>query len=217
MKLFIFDMGGVVTTNASEARGRPAAALGVTQEEMDNAIAEPIGLTDQNARDKNCAQGQNAPRENLFDQLTVGKISVKEFWKTVGERLGKKIDTDYFHLFFHPVLNEGTKKIIMALRKEGFRVVCGTNTIESHYLNHITRGDYAFFDQTYASQMMGVKKPDPLFWKMILDAEKCAPSDAFFTDDLEANVQAAAALGIHAVQFIDAKKLQADVRAFLRK
>ena len=206
MKLFIFDMGGVVTTNASEARGRPAAALGVTQEEMDNAIAEPIGFTD-----------QNAPRENLFDQLTVGKISVKEFWKTVGDRLGKKIDTDYFHLFFHPVLNEGTKKIILALRKKGFRVVCGTNTIESHYLNHITRGDYAFFDQTYASQMMGAKKPDPLFWKLILDAEKCAPSDAFFTDDLEANVQAAASLGIHAVQFTDAKKLRADVREFLRK
>lgn len=193
MKLFIFDMGGVVTTNASEARGRPAAALGVTQEEMDNATGD------------------------LFDQLTVGKISVKEFWKTVGDRLGKKIDTDYFHLFFHPVLNEGTKKIILALRKKGFRVVCGTNTIESHYLNHITRGDYAFFDQTYASQMMGVKKPDPLFWKMILDAEKCAPSEAFFTDDLEANVQAAAALGIHAVQFTDAKKLRADVREFLRK
>lgn len=193
MKLFIFDMGGVVTTNASEARGRPAAALGVTQEEMDNATGD------------------------LFDQLTVGKITVKEFWKTVGDRLGKTIDTDYFHLFFHPVLNEETKKAIVGLRARGHRVVCGTNTIESHYLNHITRGDYAFFDQTYASQMMGVKKPDPLFWKLILDAEKCEPSDAFFTDDLEANVQAAAALGIHAVQFTDAKKLRADVREFLRK
>ena len=193
MKLFIFDMGGVVTTNASEARGRPAAALGVTQEEMDNATGD------------------------LFDQLTVGKITVKEFWKTVGDRLGKTIDTDYFHLFFHPVLNEETKKVIVGLRARGHRVVCGTNTIESHYLNHITRGDYAFFDQTYASQMMGAKKPDPLFWKLILDAEKCEPSDAFFVYDLEANVQAAAALGIHAVQFTDAKKLRADVREFLRK
>ncbi len=192
MKLFIFDMGGVVTTNASEARGRPAAALGVSQEEMDRATGD------------------------LFDLLTIGKISVKEFWKTVGERLGKKIDTDYFHLFFHPVLNEGTKKVILALRKKGFRVVCGTNTIESHYLNHITRGDYAFFDQTYASQMMGVKKPDPLFWKLILDAEKCEPSDAFFTDDLEANVQAAAALGIHAFQFTSAKDLRRAIKEFLR-
>ena len=99
MKLFIFDMGGVVTTNASEVRGHPAAALGVSQEEMDRATGD------------------------LFDQLTIGKISTKEFWTVVGERLGKKIDTDYFHLFFHPVLNEETKKIILGLRKKGFRVV----------------------------------------------------------------------------------------------
>ena len=192
MKLFIFDMGGVVTTNASEVRGRPAAALGVSQEEMDRATG------------------------SLFDQLTIGKITTKDFWKTVGERLGKKIDTDYFHLFFHPVLNEETKKIILGLRKKGFRVVCGTNTIQSHYLNHMARGDYAFFDQTYASQLMGAKKPDPLFWKLILDAEKCKPSDAFFTDDLEANVQAAAALGIHAFQFTSAKDLRRAIKEFLR-
>ena len=185
-------MGGVVTTNASEVRGRPAAALGVSQEEMDRATG------------------------GLFDQLTIGKISTKEFWAAVGERLGKKIDTDYFHLFFHPVLNEETKKIILGLRKKGFRVVCGTNTIESHYLNHMARGDYAIFDQTYASQLMGAKKPDPLFWKLILDAEKCKASDAFFTDDLEANVQAAAALGIHAVQFTNAKDLRRAIKEFLR-
>ncbi|MBR3543181.1 MAG: HAD family phosphatase [Treponema sp.] len=192
MKLFIFDMGGVVTTNASEVRGHPAAALGVSQEEMDRATGD------------------------LFDQLTIGKISTKEFWTVVGERLGKKIDTDYFHLFFHPVLNEETKKIILGLRKKGFRVVCGTNTIQSHYLNHMTRGDYAFFDQTYASQLMGAKKPDPLFWKLILDAEKCESSDVFFTDDLEANVQAAAALGIHAFQFTSAKDLRRAIKEFLR-
>ena len=192
MKLFIFDMGGVVTTNASEVRGRPAAALGVSQEEMDRATG------------------------GLFDQLTVGKISVQEFWETVGERLGKKIDTDYFHLFFHPVLNEETKKIILGLRKKGFRVVCGTNTIQTHFLNHMARGDYEIFDQTYASQMMGAKKPDPLFWKLILDAENTAASEAFFTDDLEENVKAAAALGIHAFQFTNARELKKAIKEFLR-
>ena len=192
MKLFIFDMGGVVTTNASEVRGRPAAALGVSQEEMDRATG------------------------GLFDQLTIGKISTKDFWATVGERLGKKIDTDYFHLFFHPVLNEETKKIILGLRKKGFRVVCGTNTIQTHFLNHMARGDYEIFDQTYASQMMGAKKPDPLFWKLILDAENTAASEAFFTDDLEENVKAAAALGIHAFQFTNARELKKAIKEFLR-
>ncbi len=205
MKLFIFDMGGVVTTNAGEVRGLAAKALGVSQEEMDKAVAEPIG-----------GDGQKPPRQNLFGQLTTGEITTKEFWNAVGGRLGKKIETDCFHLFFHPVLNEGTKKIILSLRKKGFRVVCGTNTIESHYLNHMTRGDYAIFDQTYASQLMGAKKPDPLFWKLILDAENCPAEKAFFTDDLEENVKAAASLGIRAFQFTDARKLKRDIAEFLK-
>ena len=205
MKLFIFDMGGVVTTNAAETRGRAAQALGVSFERMQEAVLKPLeGFQEQ----KNCG---------LFDLLTCGKISVKDFWKTAGDRLGKKTDTDWFHLFFHPVMNCEVKKIILGLRKKGFRVVCGTNTIESHYLNHLSRGDYAIFDQTYASQLMGVKKPDPLFWKLILDAEGVDASEAFFTDDLLENVQAAASLGIHAARFKGAKDLRRAIGEALKR
>jgi len=208
--LFIFDMGGVVTTNASEVRGRAAKAVGVTFEEMQAAISE--GLQDLNAGGDR-AQAQDG---GLFCALTCGKITEKEFWSAVGARLGKKIDTDYFHLYFHPVMNEAVKKIILGLRKKGHRVVCGTNTIQTHFLNHMARGDYEIFDQTYASQLMGAKKPDPLFWKLILDAENASPSEAFFTDDLEENVKAAASLGIHAVQFTNASDLRRAVKEFLR-
>lgn len=202
--LFIFDMGGVVTINASEVRGRAAKALGVSFEEMQAAVLDASG---------DCPQAQDG---GLFGALTCGKITEKEFWAKVGERLGKTIETDYFHLYFHPVMNEEVKKIVLALRKKGHRVVCGTNTIQTHYLNHMTRGDYAIFDQTYASQLMGVKKPDPIFWKMILDAENAAASEAFFTDDLEENVKAAASLGIHAFQFADARDLKKAIKEFLR-
>lgn len=202
--LFIFDMGGVVTTNASEVRGRAAKALGVTFEEMQNAVSGANG---------DCSQGHEG---GLFGALTCGKITEKEFWAQVGAQFGKTIETDYFHLYFHPVMNEEVKKIILDLRKKGHRVVCGTNTIQTHFLNHMARGDYEIFDQTYASQMMGVKKPDPIFWKMILDAENADASEAFFTDDLEENVKAAASLGIHAFQFANARELKKAIKDFLR-
>ncbi len=198
--LFIFDMGGVVTTNASEVRGRAAKALGVTFEEMQAAVSE----------------GLQAQDGGLFSALTCGKITEKEFWAQVGARLGKTIETDYFHLYFHPVMNEDVKKIILGLRKKGHRVVCGTNTIQTHFLNHMARGDYEIFDQTYASQLMGAKKPDPLFWKLILDAENADASEAFFTDDLEENARAAAALGIHTFQFTNARELKKAIKEFLR-
>ena len=198
--LFIFDMGGVVTTNASEVRGRAAQALGASFEEMQAAVSD----------------GPQTQEGGLFGALTCGKITEKEFWKAVGDRLGKKIETDFFHLYFHPVMNEEVKKIVLGLRKKGHRVVCGTNTIQTHYLNHMARGDYAIFDQTYASQLMGAKKPDPLFWKLILDAENADASEAFFTDDMEENVKAASSLGIHAVQFTDARELKKAIKEFLR-
>ena len=119
-------------------------------------------------------------------------------------RLGKEINADWFRILFHPVLNEETVALIKDLKKMGHRVVCGTNTIESHYDNHLSRGDYAYFDMTYTSVHLGVRKPDPEFWKIIMEAEGFSPEETYFTDDRRENVDAAAALGIHSYQFDNA-------------
>ena len=55
----------------------------------------------------------------------------------------KELPPDIFRLFFHPRLNEKTVAIIEKLRKK-HRVVCGTNTIDSHWECHMERGDYRF-------------------------------------------------------------------------
>jgi HAD superfamily hydrolase (TIGR01509 family) len=57
------------------------------------------------------------------------------------------------------------------------------------------------FDHTYASHLIHLAKPDPAFYRHILDAEGAAPAQALFLDDREVNVEAAAGLGIHAVLF----------------
>ena len=71
------------------------------------------------------------------------------------------------------------------------------------------RGDYSYFDQTYASNKIGFAKPDKHFFELILEAEETEPKDAFFTDDKEENVKAAAALGINAELFTTASELKA--------
>ena len=69
------------------------------------------------------------------------------------------------------------------------------------------RGDYSFFNQTYASNKIGCAKPDPHFFELILEAEETEAGDAFFTDDKAENVAAAASLGIHAELFTSAKEI----------
>ena len=55
----------------------------------------------------------------------------------------------------------------------------GTNTIQSHWENHTERGDYAFFDKTYASNKINCAKPNPHFFELILEAENYKPEETF--------------------------------------
>lgn len=119
----------------------------------------------------------------------------------------KELPPDIFRLFFHPRLNEKTVAIIERLRKK-HRVVCGTNTIDSHWECHMERGDYRFFDQTYASNKIYCAKPAPLFFETILMAEGVSPEEVFFTDDRKENCQAASTVGIQAVQFLSPEDLE---------
>ncbi len=190
--LFIFDMGGVVTSNADNIFEEVSKRLNISKEKFFLLM------------------GWNT-KNNLFLDLDSGKISVKDWWKIFEERSGIKVTCDWFRLLFHPILNEETKKIILELKQKGHRVVCGTNTIESHYDNHLARGDYSFFDSTYASIFMGVSKPDVNFWKLILDCENEKAENAFFTDDKEENCKGAALLGIKTYCFKNAEGLRSEL------
>ncbi len=210
--LFIFDMGGVVTNTF--LMDSLYKKLNLTKEEF-NSVCE-------------------LESENIWQLLQTGKINSDEFWLKFNFRIGElqraalngiykigdntlisrnsnfidvpQIDTDLFRLFFHPSKNMQTVELIQSLKKK-HRVVCGTNTIQSHWENHMERGDYAFFNQTYASNKIGFAKPDPHFFELILEAEETAPENAFFTDDRIENVEAAASLGIHAEHFTSAQEL----------
>lgn len=195
--LFIFDMGGVVTTNFG--RGKMREWLGLSSEDFRRL--------------------QYDFDENLYSLLEVGRFTVPEFWQAIQKNAVKKgidippVDYNFFRFTFHPKLNEKTVEIIKKLRKN-HRVVCGTNTIEPHWENHMERGDYSYFDQTYASNKIGVAKPSPLFYSLIMQAEGYTADQTFFTDDTYENIQAAQNLGIHAVQFITPEALEDEWRKY---
>lgn len=187
--LFIFDMGGVVTNTFK----------------MDS-IYNKLNISKSDFMNI-CKSNNN----DIWHKLETGIISANEFWNEYNKRI-KNIpgaiaaQTDLFRLFFHPTENLKTIELIKGL-KEKNRVVCGTNTIQSHWENHMERGDYSYFHQTYASNKIGCAKPDPHFFELILEAEECLPENAFFTDDKAENVAAAASLGIHAELFTSAEEL----------
>lgn len=194
--LYIFDMGGVVTNTFK----------------MDS-IYQKLNIS-KNDFSEICKKNNN----DIWHKLETGIISVNQFWNEYNSRIqsiekAKPAETDLFRLFFHPSKNLQTIELIKSLKKNN-RVVCGTNTIQSHWENHMERGDYAFFNQTYASNKIGCAKPDPHFFELILEAEETEAQNAFFTDDKEENVAAAASLGIHAELFTTAAELTEKWKLF---
>ncbi len=210
--IFIFDMGGVVTTSAAVEK-QICNVIGISEEQF----FEYCGCGNGNASYGDPGVKLNKYVPNSSDLLTLlsnGTITTNQFWQEFSARSGKSIQSDYWHLLFHPELNGDVVKIVKKLRGK-YRVVCGTNTIDSHYMNHIERGDYTLFDQTYASNILGVSKPDPKFWKLILLAENVNPEGAFFTDDNINNCAAASSLKLRVHQFINAADLEAAVSEWL--
>jgi putative hydrolase of the HAD superfamily len=188
IRLYIFDMGGVVSVN-SDVFSRIADHLGLPLDEF-YRMADSYAM-----------------------HLMTGEITERSFWQHIGRSSDRRISENLFGSYFHPTLNQKVVQKVLKL-KEKARVVVGTNTIESHYRIHRMKGDYEPFDAVYASQRMGVAKPDPMFYRKILKAEKSAPSETVFIDDMEMNVEAARALGIHAILFTGDAELEKQLAMF---
>ncbi len=187
MALFIFDMGNVVCRSVD------------IMPQLEKAVQIPE------------AELRAVLRKHKFWGIGEGKISTDEFWKRFSSIFGVEVKEDYFASFFTPVENKQVVSIIKELKEAGHRVVCGTNTVESHYRIHLERGDYSYFDAVYGSHLIGLSKPDRAFYEYILNKEGMDSNGekVFFTDDLQANVDAAEELGIVSHCFVSAEKLRA--------
>lgn len=60
------------------------------------------------------------------------------------------------------------------------------------------------------SALIGARKPEPEFWEIVLDAVMVEPNEIVLVDDSVANLEAAAALGIHTIHVADDSTIAID-------
>ena len=187
-KLYIFDMGGVLCCDF----------------DVIPIISNYLGITKENFF---IYSGEN------FRKLLDGRINSNEFWVRFSLRYGKKVEEELFGKFFNPGIIQGTKDTIEQLKSDS-RVVCGTNTIDSHYYYLLNQGHYDIFDEVYASNLIGISKPDPDFYRHILNKEGIKPENTVFVDDTEENITSAQRIGINSILFTDPASLKQQIKTF---
>jgi epoxide hydrolase-like predicted phosphatase len=66
------------------------------------------------------------------------------------------------------------------------------------------------------SHEVGISKPDPRIFEMLIERLSLKPDEIIYLDDVDVHVNAAHALGIHAIQFIDNAQAIADIQACIQ-
>ncbi len=138
-------------------------------------------------------------------QAEVGAITDEEYWRRVGARLGMQTDqeiTDFaWGLLGDVKADPRMVELVQGLRG---RYRTGLLSNATDLLPWLLREHYHFdglFQVEVISAVVGLTKPNPAIYRLALERLETEPEATVFIDNLEANVQAAAAMGIKAIQF----------------
>ena len=104
-----------------------------------------------------------------------------------------------------------TVVIIKELQSQGYQTAMLSDVTE--YQAKIIRkmGYYDLFNPVLLSYEIGVEKPNPEAFKILLRRLNLSASFVIFIDDKIENVEAARKLGIDAIQFINPNQLQKEL------
>lgn len=188
----IFDLGGVLVLTHWERVTSPLARLsGRTPE----AVMELI------------------VKGNAYYPFMRGELTPREFHQRMSEELGFRLD---FHSFIETwasiiAPNPDIAGLVERLRG-GYRLALGSNTDVIHHARGLeVQEALRHFKEGLLSFELGCCKPDPAFFTSGLGKLGVAPAECLFIDDRPENVASARSVGIVAVQFHSAPRLQQDL------
>ena len=107
---------------------------------------------------------------------------------------------------------EGSVTILQTLHRRGVPLYALSNWSRETFPLALRRFDFLkLFRGMVISGEVGVIKPDPRIFRILLERHGIEPDDAVYIDDNPRNAEAAHALGIHGIHFTDPDKLRHEL------
>jgi putative hydrolase of the HAD superfamily len=207
VEVVISDFGGVLTTPLLGAFAAMQDSHGIPLDALGKAMRHATEAAD---------------GANPLYELEKGAISEAEFLRRIGvgleTALGHAIDLhgygEGFFSHLHP--NDELFAYLRSLLDRRLRMAILTNNVrEWEPLWRSMLPIDEIFELVVDSAFVGMRKPDPRIYELTLERLGIAPQAAVFLDDLEANCEAARAVGMQAVWFRSNEQAIADLEAVI--
>ena len=206
IEMVISDFGGVLTTPLAEAFLAFQDRLEVPPETFGIAMKEILEKTG---------------KHPLFE-LECGRITESEFDDQLATALephiGHRPNIKQFglDLFGQLEVNPGMIDLIREVKRDSYRASLLTNNVkewEKLWREMIPVDE--LFETVVDSAFVGIRKPDPRIYELLLGRVGLPAEACIFIDDMKINCEAATELGIHAVHFRETAQARSDVHALL--
>ena len=200
LRAVLWDFGGVILSSPFEA---------FTAYERDADLPEGF-LRRLNATN---------PDTNAWARLERSEVDLAgfaELYEAEAAAVGHRIDAGAVLALLSGELRPAMVRALRRIRGEGLVQACLTNNVAGM---EGTRPELAevmeIFDAVLESSKLGVRKPDPRFYDLALEAVGVAPTEAVFLDDLGVNLKPARALGITTIKVEDPDEALAELEEVL--
>lgn len=153
-------------------------------------------------------------------KAALGQAQAEDVWQWVGSRLEltpEELERLQQEFWQGDQLDGALVQFIRELRQD-----CRTALLSNAWpgMRQMIENEWGIadcFDDLFISAELGLAKPDPKIYRLALDRLSLPPARAVFVDDFSENVRAAAALGLHAIQFLSSKQAMQAVNLQLGK
>jgi epoxide hydrolase-like predicted phosphatase len=191
IRAIVFDLGGVLTPPVFGPLDELNASLGL-----------PDGVL------RTYFRG-----DPVFSRVERGEVSVREFLKSVGTRVqethGLRLDLRALAAAAEApgALDPEMVALVRRLHASGVRMGLLTNNAKESVVwrQQLPR---ECFDAVVDSSEVGLRKPDPAIYAVVLDRLGIPAADVLYVDDFEENLPPAAALGMQTWHFDGRERLQ---------
>ncbi len=196
IRALYFDFGGVlVRTEDPAPRARLAEALGLSSREIERLVFESASA----------------------ERAMVGEIPEEQHWQAVARTLKlPESEIPRLHEEFF-IGDRWDSALFDFLRRQRKTVKTGLISNAWSGLRSVIVNEKLddAFDAMIISAEVGVAKPDAGIFRLALEKLGIEPQEAVFVDDVLVNVEAAQAVGMHAIQFTRTEAVLAELKPLL--